>query len=171
MELYGDVLAFGCFVALMAYVWTLQWVLRTCAPQNRTMRPALVWLQVMPFLGTIWQFFVIRAIEVSLATEYRSRSLPRYREPGENLGLTKAIVDALAFTLAVGFLISGWVYASYPEGTRNLSAYVWYGFFFVTGLVLLASFVLSVLYWAAIHRSAWLLRSPGPRQPDLDLDG
>ncbi len=62
MEALGGLLMFACFRGFIVYIWTLQWVLRTCAPENRTMSPSLVRLQVVPFFGTVWQFFVVRAI-------------------------------------------------------------------------------------------------------------
>ena len=158
---------FACFVAFIVYVCTLQWALGTCAPQNRTMRPALVWLQVVPLLGTIWQFFVVRALGVSLANERASRAVPHDRDSGEHLGWTKAIVDAVALAFAIGSLISGWAYAGCPEGTPNVAGYVYGSLVAATWSSLLLSFGLSIAYWMAVHKSAWRLRSLGLRQPTI----
>jgi hypothetical protein len=159
VEALGALCMFAAYAAFIVYVWTLQWVLRTCAPENRTMSPSLVWLQVVPLFGTIWQFFVVRAIGTSLAGEYASRAVPRRGDAGDNLGLTKAIVDAVALTCVMGAFILGWAYADHPEGTLNSSDYAYAGLVTAAGYVFLLSFVLSIIYWIATYKSAWRLRS------------
>ena len=37
------------------------------------MMPALVWLQMIPLLGQVWQFFVVTRIANSIRNEFRSR--------------------------------------------------------------------------------------------------
>src|SRR6185437_12481277 len=60
-------------VLLIFYYLTLQNTLKSIAPENRTMQPAMIWLQCIPLFGNIWQFFVVIAIAQSLTNEFKSR--------------------------------------------------------------------------------------------------
>ena len=48
--------------------------LKAIRPENRLMKPGLVWLQLIPFAGQVWQFFVITHIAGSIKQEMESKS-------------------------------------------------------------------------------------------------
>jgi hypothetical protein len=73
------------------FLITLQRALTKCSPANRTMTPGLVWLQMIPFFGLIWQFFVVIAIANSLQNEFAARRIPAEPKPGQSLGLAMCI--------------------------------------------------------------------------------
>ncbi len=73
------------------FLLTLQKVLSKCSPRNRTMSPGLVWLQIIPFFGFIWQFFVVFAVANSLDNEFAARRIPEEPKPGQSLGLAMCI--------------------------------------------------------------------------------
>jgi hypothetical protein len=47
--------------------------LKAVKPENRFMNPGLVWLQMIPIFGQIWQFLVILRIANSIQKEMASR--------------------------------------------------------------------------------------------------
>jgi hypothetical protein len=73
------------------FLLTLQRALSKCSPINRTMSPGLVWLQIIPFFGFIWQFFVVFAIANSMGAEFASRRIPEDPKPGQSIGLAMCI--------------------------------------------------------------------------------
>ena len=76
------------------FLLTLQRALTKCAPANRTMTPGLVWLQIIPLFGLIWQFFVVIAVANSLENEFAARRIPAEPKPGQTLGLAMCITRA-----------------------------------------------------------------------------
>lgn len=48
--------------------------LKAVSPENRKMRPAQVWLQLIPFFGIVWQFIVVVRISDSIRNELLSRA-------------------------------------------------------------------------------------------------
>lgn len=86
------------------FLITLQSALSKCAPVNRTMTPGLVWLQIIPFFGFIWQFFVVTAVANSLDNEFRARRIPEEPKPGQNLGLAMCITRVCTLIPFVGIL-------------------------------------------------------------------
>jgi hypothetical protein len=51
------------------FLLTQQRTLKAIRPENRRMRPGLVWLQLIPLFGQVWQFFVVARIAGSLKKE------------------------------------------------------------------------------------------------------
>jgi len=76
---------------MVFFLLTLQRALSKCSPANRTMSPGLVWLQIIPFFGFIWQFFVVFAVANSLDNEFAARRIQEEPKPGQSLGLAMCI--------------------------------------------------------------------------------
>jgi hypothetical protein len=76
---------------MVFFLLTQQRALTKCSPANRTMTPGLVWLQIIPFFGFIWQFFVVVALANSLGNEFAARRIPEEPKPGQSLGLAMCI--------------------------------------------------------------------------------
>jgi hypothetical protein len=79
------------FLPTIFFLLTQQRALSKCSPANQTMSPGLVWLQIIPFFGFIWQFFVVVAISNSLEKEFAVRRIPEEPKPGQGIGLAMCI--------------------------------------------------------------------------------
>jgi hypothetical protein len=86
------------------FLLTLQRALSKCAPANRTMSPGLVWLQIIPFFGFIWQFFVVIAVANSLDNEFAARRIPEEPKPGQSIGLAMCITRVCTVIPFLGIL-------------------------------------------------------------------
>jgi hypothetical protein len=91
-------------VPLVFYLLTLHRTLAACAPENRRMEPGLVWLQIIPVFGAVWQFFVVLAVSGSLDAEFRRRGIPAEPNPGQSLGLPMCILSVCAIIPVLGLL-------------------------------------------------------------------
>ena len=152
MENYGFLAGLAYLTAIAAFVvfvWNLQTLLRRCAPGNRALRPALVWLQVVPVFGAIWQFFVVRALSESLGAESRSRGWQVASRPSHSLGTAKATVDAVALAHVLGFFAILLAANSMPATAGSV---VLSYFLFASGLLQLASIALWATYWSKMSK-------------------
>lgn len=94
--------AIGLTIAIF-YFLNLQNTLKQCAPQNRKMEPAMVWLALIPLFNYYWHFRIAADIADSLAAEYRMRGLPLTEErPGYNVGMAYAILSCCGILSWVG---------------------------------------------------------------------
>lgn len=103
-------------IPMIFYLLTLQKALNRCAPENRAMQPAMVWLMLIPCFGIIWHFFVVINMAKSLAAEFQKRGLNIEPEPGKVLGLVMcglacaSIIPLLGGIFALGFLVCWIIY-------------------------------------------------------------
>ena len=76
-----------------------QRTLQAIRPVNRRMRPGQVWLQLIPIVGLVWQFFVIRRISDSISDElntpiddaiFAETTIPAGHRPTYNVGILYA---------------------------------------------------------------------------------
>ena len=105
-------LAFFVFIGVgIAYILTLQRAISRCAPQNRATSPESVWLLLIPFFGTIWQFVLYPRISETLEREFHARGLPIEPQPARNLGLAVAVLHVLWFIPFVHFfaVVAGFI--------------------------------------------------------------
>jgi len=106
----------GTFIGLFFLVWvavlilptiffilTQQRALAKCSPANQTMSPGLAWLQIVPVLGFVWQFFVVSALANSLANEFRARGIQEEDRPGYGVGLAMCITRVCVIIPILGF--------------------------------------------------------------------
>lgn len=150
MEGFGFLIALAYLSAIAAffvYVRNLQQVLRRCAPGSRALRPGLVWLQVIPCFGALWQFFVTRGLARSLANEWQWRGLPVPARHMRSIGVAKSIVDVFALVHVIGFAAMLLVVGSY-QGTL---VEVLFDYTFVAaGLLQLGSIGMWAMYWGLV---------------------
>lgn len=152
MEGFGFLIGLAYLAAIgifVAYVWKLHSLLLRCAPENRALRPGLLWLQIVPVFGAIWQFFVVRALSTTLETEYLSRGWQIASRPARSLGLGKAIVDTLALIHVVAFL---GVAVSLDNIAPTVGQVAFTYLFFAGGLLQVTSIVLWGAYWETVSR-------------------
>ncbi|HXB93910.1 MAG TPA: hypothetical protein VNU70_02090 [Puia sp.] len=63
----------GAFLVIaILFLMTEQSTLRTIRTENRTLQPGLVWLQLIPLFGQVWQFIVVTRIADSIRKEIAS---------------------------------------------------------------------------------------------------
>lgn len=150
-----------CFwgpVSLLFSVLSLE-ALRRCSPHNRTLRPGLVWLGVIPVFNLFWQFVLVVALGRSLGNEYRGGGLFPSAKPGQSLGLVAASTYTASF---VGF-VAIWVldraglgFGNYAFDQSAASALIGA----VATLLFLAGLGLWIVYWAKIHQYSSRLVAP-----------
>ncbi|HET6996801.1 MAG TPA: hypothetical protein VFI06_17530 [Chitinophagaceae bacterium] len=61
-------------VPFILFLVTQQNTLKIIQPQNRTMQPGEVWLQLIPLFGLVWQFIVVSKISESIRRELASEN-------------------------------------------------------------------------------------------------
>ena len=70
-------LLLGFLILAVLFLLTQQRILRRIKRENRSMLPGLVWLQLIPFLGQLWQFFVV----IRIASSIRKEMAYRHADP------------------------------------------------------------------------------------------
>src|SRR6186713_2498433 len=66
-------LLLAILIPAIFFLLTQQKTLQAIATGNREMHPGLVWFQLIPLLGQIWQFFVVTKISVSIQRQFMAR--------------------------------------------------------------------------------------------------
>ena len=121
---YGYVLGMVIGVMLIGLIPTIfflitqQNTLKSIQPANRLMEPGLVWLQLIPLFGLVFQFIVVSRISDSLRKEFsswqnddsilgyadsQSMELAR-RRPTYDIGLTYCILFCCSIVPLLGTL-------------------------------------------------------------------
>jgi len=100
------------------YLLNLQNTLKLVSPQHRAIAPGQVWMELIPFFGIVWQFFVVQRVGASLKAEFGSRGIATAEPvPGMPLGLIMCIciccclvpfINMLAGPAALVLLIIYW---------------------------------------------------------------
>src|ERR1700729_4298381 len=71
---YLQIILLLVFVVIaVLFLLTQQNTLKAVKRENRLMNPGLVWLQLIPLFGQLWQFFVVSRIAKSIRNEIASR--------------------------------------------------------------------------------------------------
>ncbi|MEO6963390.1 MAG: hypothetical protein ABIY90_15570, partial [Puia sp.] len=85
------ILLLAFVIPAILFLFTQQKTLQAIRPLNRTMKPGLVWLQLIPVFGQVWEFVTVVRISKSIGNEMTSRlgesiledSKERIEEPKE----------------------------------------------------------------------------------------
>lgn len=100
------------------FLLTQQNTLKAIQPQNRTMSPGEVWLQLIPLFNLVWQFVVVSRIADSIDRELKSEMRFSFEgsqgdysslsgeKPTYNIGLACCILRLCGLIPVVGFLAS-----------------------------------------------------------------
>jgi len=119
----GVVLLIFCMVVIailikVLYLLNLQNTLKLVSPQHRAIAPGQVWMELIPFFGIVWQFFVVQRVGASLKAEFGARGIATAEAvPGMPLGLIMCIcicccvlpfISILAGPAALVLLIIYW---------------------------------------------------------------
>jgi hypothetical protein len=141
--------ALALVTAIIAlYLLTVQQTLKRCAPQNRTMAPGLVWLQIIPVFGLYWHFRNVYAVGQSLENEARARGIPAHR-PHQSLGVAMGLCLIIGYGIMTAGTLSQQVVNGQPSfmyQVQNLRG--------LASIVALAGVITAALYWMRIARSS-----------------
>lgn len=70
---YLQIILLLVFIGIaVLFLLTQQNTLKAVKPENRLMQPGLVWLQLIPLFGQIWQFWVVTRIADSIVKQRMS---------------------------------------------------------------------------------------------------
>jgi Na+/H+ antiporter NhaB len=83
------------------FLLTLSRAFNNCRPENRTMEPGLVWLNLVPCLNIVWIFVTVIRLAASLRAEFAMRGNRREDDYGQNIGIA---YNVLAFAGAIPFI-------------------------------------------------------------------
>jgi hypothetical protein len=86
------------------YLLTLHRCYSLIRPRNRLMEPAMVWLNLVPFLNIVWIFFTTQRLAESLRDEYHDRRLQGDGDFGKSLGLIYPILNLVGIIPYIGAL-------------------------------------------------------------------
>jgi hypothetical protein len=143
------VLGIAVIAAAIFYPVTLHRAMNRCAPRNRTMHPALVWLAIVPILHFYWWFSIPIQIGKSLKNELSDRDLDDGGHYGKRIGVAAAaayVASIVIYCIAFGLLLI-------PPSEPGRLDFVWLAFralVWLSILIFLASIVLWIVYWVKI---------------------
>jgi hypothetical protein len=136
------------------FLLTQQHTLKLIRPENRRMAPGLVWLQLIPVVGQVWQFFVVARIARSIKNELeapRGESIlgvedvfmagATRKQPTRGIGMSYSVLYWLMLLVDVDMVGGGRV------GSSSL--------LMVVGLLGWATIICWIVYWAKL---AWYKR-------------
>ena len=141
----SSLLSVVTIVLVIFFLVSLMRALSACSPQNRTMEPGLVWLNLVPLLNLFWQFWTVIQVGNSLKREYHTRGLRSGGSFGKVLGVMMYLLGL--FGPCVGGFGSGLAVAIDDE---DVSPVVGFGSLGLAGVVGLIQLVLFIVYWSQI---------------------
>lgn len=105
----GILLVIGLIVTIF-FLMMLSKTLSRCAPENRTMEPGMVWLNLIPCVSLVWQFITVSRVAESLDNEFYDRGWDQNDDYGRSLGTTTCVLNLLGIIPYIGGLFSlGWL--------------------------------------------------------------
>ncbi len=90
--------------AYAAYCRSVQRLVATAAPANRSMKPWQAWLLLIPFFNVVFAFMAARRLSVTIREEAISRGIPVGSKPTYRAGLALAITGAMSYLPVVGWI-------------------------------------------------------------------
>lgn len=154
------VLLAAFLIPAILFLFTEFSILRRIRPEHRLLQPGWVWLQIIPFLGQLWQFVVVFLIAGSIRKEWLSG--------GENSVLGIAHETAGDITRSKPTLAIGMVYCTLNAVVvfLNLALRVTGDSLeMILGGLAIASIVCWVFYWISLAN--WNRRLKEKMQPGL----
>ena len=138
-------LLLALLIPAIFFMLTQQNTLKALKPGNRLMKPGLVWLQLIPLFGQVWQFLVVTRIADSIRKEIASggedsilgfSNVSAVEEHGKRP--TFAIGITYCFLIDIGFIIAR-LFPHEPPGIA-----------IIIGLGSLAGMICWVVYWVQL---------------------
>lgn len=131
------------------FLLTQQNTLKTLKPVNRQMIPGLVWLQLIPLFGQLWQFLVVTLIANSIKKELESRqddSILGFSDAGavEQLGKRPTLIIGIAYCVLTTLSIILSLGPVKAASVLNRSA------FMASALCSLSGMICWIIYWVQL---------------------
>jgi hypothetical protein len=101
----GVVVLVAIVIAIF-FLLTLSKALSRCSPDNRTMEPAMVWLNLIPCLNIVWQFVTVIRVSESLDNEFYARGYDRGDDYGKNIGISYCVLNLMGWIPYLGVVFS-----------------------------------------------------------------
>jgi hypothetical protein len=119
--------------------------LKQVRPENRSLAPGLVWLQLIPIVGQIWQFFVVARIAGSIKKQWQTE------DKDSILGINAdAIADG---STGRPMLVIGIAYCSLSILVIVFNLFTRSGMPTLSGLLGLATMTCWIVYW--VQLASW----------------
>jgi hypothetical protein len=170
MALGGAILAVLCGVILIAlvihifFLLTMMRALQRVSPPNRLMQPGMVWLNLIPCVNLVWQFFIATQVPDSLKNEFQARGLPEQGDFGRGIGLGYCILSIITTVLGFiprGGLGGGQQAANAMEGVGAIVGCV-------SAIASLIMLVLGIMFWIKIANASGQLAAMPATYPGGD---
>jgi hypothetical protein len=126
------------------------------------MQPGLVWLQIIPFFGQVWQFFVVSKISGSIAREFGSE------KEDSIIGISHEAIEGMSerptykIGMAYCILISLEIIFNYATMPKNYSPFTDTYYIMARAIIILLLFlsgiVCWIIYWVALGKYLRILR-------------
>jgi hypothetical protein len=98
---------FAFLVPVIFFLITQQNILRIIQPQNRTMQPGEVWLQLVPLFNLVWQFVVITKISESIRRELASENTFSFEQQNNSYANSSYGQSKPTYGIGIAFCILG----------------------------------------------------------------
>jgi hypothetical protein len=110
------------------------------------MSPGMVWLQLIPLIGLIWQFFVVTKIADSISKELETT------KDDSILGISNTAIDALDKrpTFAIGITYCILSTASIIWNMVTMQTLLWINI--ITLLLALSGMICWIIYWVNLAK-------------------
>jgi hypothetical protein len=121
-----------------------QRTLQVISPENREMSPGSVWLQLIPLLGMVWQFFVVIRIAHSISKEMSSKIGESILDNSQVQ--IKGTDESPTYTIGLAYCILTTLGVIINYSTMHSSSYLklFGSFFALTGMVC------WIIYWVRL---------------------
>jgi magnesium-transporting ATPase (P-type) len=139
-------LLFAFLIPAILFFSTQQKTLNVIQPENRLMSPGMVWLQLIPLIGLVWQFFVVTKIANSISKELESP------KDDSILGISITALDALDKrpTFIIGITYCTLSTASIIWNMVTMQTLLWINI--ITLLLVLGGMICWIIYWVILNR-------------------
>jgi len=125
----------------LAYILTLQIAFKKVQPENRRLRPASVWLLLIPVVNILWHFYVVWALARSLRKEYCSRNMINNQG---TYGLEPGIVVFLINVFLIGLAVIARLQHA-ADGHGELAVAIGVGALLTQGVCLCAHWIIIAI--------------------------
>ena len=88
------------------YLISMQGALQSVSPKNRMLTPGLVWLNLIPLFGLIWNFFIVTHVSGSLKREFTERGIQDVGDCGQGIGIAMSILAVLILVPVLGWWLA-----------------------------------------------------------------
>ena len=144
------ILLLALLIPAILFLLTQYKTLKAIRPDRRRMSPGLVWLQLIPVFGQVWQFIVVSRIANSIRKEFESRDedsiLGMSANAVEHLGQRPTLIIGITYCLLnFAFLLQSILKAFYRDPASEVGILA-----LITVVLSLSSITCWIIYWVRL---------------------